>query len=223
MYWKMSIDLARPLVPSMGHHDPLDGLVTYAQLQATADGLEGSSEAPTLTAEVERFASMCEGADWATADPLGLGGLLTDAGRVEQLERSGAPSQGELLERLLSAALVGLRHSGLERELQGPAAMRLAFRELGLAIGLQAVERMWKALEGGREGSPQRPELRARLKELMGYVSIRGEIERFWLEPEHQKADTWTEHRDINEVMLATSLASEGCLVLPPTGSHVRR
>lgn len=25
MYWKMSIDLSRPLVPSMGHHDPLDG------------------------------------------------------------------------------------------------------------------------------------------------------------------------------------------------------
>ena len=29
MYWKMSIDLTRPLVPSMGQHDPLDGLVTY--------------------------------------------------------------------------------------------------------------------------------------------------------------------------------------------------
>ena len=36
MYWKMSIDLSYPLVPSMGLHDPLDGLVTYSQLQATA-------------------------------------------------------------------------------------------------------------------------------------------------------------------------------------------
>ena len=36
MYWKMSIDLSYPLVPSMGQHDPLDGLVTYCQLQATA-------------------------------------------------------------------------------------------------------------------------------------------------------------------------------------------
>lgn len=25
MYWKMSIDLSRPQVRSMGHHDPLDG------------------------------------------------------------------------------------------------------------------------------------------------------------------------------------------------------
>ena len=36
MYWKMSIDLSYPLVPSMGLHDPLDGLITYSQLQATA-------------------------------------------------------------------------------------------------------------------------------------------------------------------------------------------
>ena len=33
MVWKMSIDLTRPLVPSMGQHDPLDGLVTYLELQ----------------------------------------------------------------------------------------------------------------------------------------------------------------------------------------------
>ena len=49
MYWKMSIDLSRPLVPSMGHHDPLDGFVTYSELQATADrGREKStgSESP---------------------------------------------------------------------------------------------------------------------------------------------------------------------------------
>ncbi|HJX55592.1 MAG TPA: hypothetical protein VJ350_02035, partial [Methanoregula sp.] len=36
MYWKMSTDLTRPLVPSMGQHDPLDGFVTYHELQLTA-------------------------------------------------------------------------------------------------------------------------------------------------------------------------------------------
>jgi hypothetical protein len=36
MYWKMSIDLTYPLVPSMGQHDPLDGYITYHELQATA-------------------------------------------------------------------------------------------------------------------------------------------------------------------------------------------
>jgi hypothetical protein len=32
----MSIDLSRPQVPSMGQHDPLDGYVTCAQLEAGA-------------------------------------------------------------------------------------------------------------------------------------------------------------------------------------------
>jgi hypothetical protein len=34
MYWKMSIDLNRPLVPSMGQHDPLDGYVTSVKFKA---------------------------------------------------------------------------------------------------------------------------------------------------------------------------------------------
>src|SRR5665647_1548004 len=37
MYWKMSIDLMRPLVPSMGQHDPLDGLLTCLDLQSTVE------------------------------------------------------------------------------------------------------------------------------------------------------------------------------------------
>ncbi len=36
MYWKMSIDLSRPLVPSMGQHDPVDGFITYHELQMCA-------------------------------------------------------------------------------------------------------------------------------------------------------------------------------------------
>lgn len=35
LYWKMSVDLSRPLVHSMGAHDPLDGLV-----EAVSPGLE---------------------------------------------------------------------------------------------------------------------------------------------------------------------------------------
>jgi len=46
MFWKMSIDLSRPLVPSMGHHDPLDGFITYYQLdvQLPPNSLKGSME-----------------------------------------------------------------------------------------------------------------------------------------------------------------------------------
>lgn len=36
MYWKMSIDLSRPAVRSMGNLDPYDGLVTCTLLQQAA-------------------------------------------------------------------------------------------------------------------------------------------------------------------------------------------
>jgi hypothetical protein len=44
MVWKMSIDLSRPAVSSMGNLDPYDGLVTCTLLQQAADrmGLDGA-------------------------------------------------------------------------------------------------------------------------------------------------------------------------------------
>jgi hypothetical protein len=39
-------------------------------------------------------------------------------------------------------------------------------------------------------------------------------IESFWLEPENRQRGSWKEHEDINAVMLATSLAPEGYLLL---------
>jgi hypothetical protein len=38
------------------------------------------------------------------------------------------------------------------------------------------------------------------------------DLERFWLDPISRTASTWNEHRDINSVMLATSLAPAGFL-----------
>jgi len=43
---------------------------------------------------------------------------------------------------------------------------------------------------------------------------LREDIEMFWLERTNREANTWTEHRDINMVMLATSLAPDGYLTL---------
>ena len=84
MYWKLSIDLSYPLVPSMGLHDPLDGLVTYSQLQATAaEDLEQLTG--DLRSEILDLTNMCEGKNWTSDDPLGIGGLLSDAFRVAQL------------------------------------------------------------------------------------------------------------------------------------------
>jgi len=219
IYWKMSIDLTRPLVPAMGQHDPLDGYVTFLQLRATAAQLPRAVREPTLDAGLGHLATMIEGGQWATDDPLGIGGLLIDAHRLHELRRQGAPVDEGLIGDLLTAALTGLRHYEQRGEHALPIEYRLAFRELGLVIGLHAVERMWQAGADRDAAAPTHPELRARLEALRQYLPLAGEIESFWREPEHRCATTWVEHRDINDVMLATSLAPDGFLVLsPPPG-----
>ena len=200
MYWKMSIDLSRPLVASMGQHDPLDGYVTCAELQATAARFGDKALGPDVSRAARRYAAMLEGRDLETSDPLGLGGLLTDAYRVQQLVEHGALRDAGLLDRLLGAALSGLEEYARQGELGEPATQRLAFRELGLSIGLYAVSRM--------HGHEQQ------LRAFSRYADLAHRIESFWLAPEHQRVGTWTEHRDINEVMLATSLAPDGFLDL---------
>ncbi len=223
MYWKMSIDLSRPLVTSMGHHDPLDGYITYLQLRSTAAGLPESVAEPDLGDAINQSAEMIKGGEWATADPLGLGGLLMDTYRVEQMMREGFLQNADLLETLLAASLAGLQHFAQSRELRRPAEYRLAFRELGLAIGLHAVTRMWKAAEGEAETSTQDSGVGARLQALMQYASLRDEIESFWRDPQHRRTRTWSEHQDINDVMLATSLVPEGFLILLSPGPQEKR
>jgi hypothetical protein len=157
---------------------------------------------------------MVLGGDWLTDDPLGLGGLLVDAYRVQQLQIQGARFQPELLEALLEAAIEGLHFYKNSGELQQPPQFRLAFRELGLTIGLHAVERMQAMIDSDDNGLAVNPRLHAQLGALMQYAHLREHIENFWIHPEHQQQSGWSEHRDINEVMLATSLIPGGCLDL---------
>ena len=204
MHWKMSIDLSRPLVASMGQHDPLDGYITTLQLRTTAASLAQPPAQPDLAEESREYAAMVRRGDWATDDPLGIGGLLVDAWRVQQLSQQGAGVEPHVFDRLLDTA-----HSGLVRYIRGgdlqlPARYRLAFRELGLAIGLHAVERMQAAAPGQR----------AQVETLAQYVPLAGDIEAFWLDPAQQRSATWIEHQDINTVMLATSLVPDGYLDL---------
>lgn len=207
MYWKMSIDLSRPLVPSMGQHDPLDGFVTYNELQAAAPE---DPKWPNLTEEIADMAGICKGRDWATDDPLGIGGLLCDTYGVAQLAVNSHIELADLLPVLLKSS-----HSGLEVYLRGnpldlPADRRLAFRELGLSLGLRAVERL-------RELIDERPNLldeesRSWVEGLMRHVVLSEEIDGFWLERNNREIGSWGEHRDINMVMLATCLVPDGYL-----------
>ena len=68
----------------------------------------------------------------------------------------------------------------------------------------------------GASPAPSDPRRRTRLQELIRYLPLRAAIETFWRDPVNQRSDTWPEHRDINEVMLATSLAPVGFLMLVP-------
>jgi hypothetical protein len=217
MAWKMSIDLSRPLVSSMGHHDPLDGFVTCRELEATAIAMQAKG-ARSLAAATSDFARMLDLEGLATSDPLGLGGLLVDACRLVQVQTS-----PELISSLLGAAVTGLRSFVAQPDLRAPAHRRLAFRELGLAIGLAGLE----ILENDAFARRLDASAQASLAELEQYVPLATEIEAFWALPYHRQVPTWVEHADINDVMLATSLEPEGFLALgsssPLPAQGVRR
>jgi hypothetical protein len=212
MYWKMSIDLASPLIGSMGHHDPLDGLITYGQLQATAEDFT-QADRPDLTLEIADMAGICEGKNWDTDDPLGIGGLLCGAYTVAQLFTVAVFGHIDLLDLLLDSSLTGLHFYARENPLRVPAHYRLAFRELGLSIGLRAAQRIQDLIERNPHRF-SRPRLHPRVAALLDYAPLGREIEDFWLEPGNRESDPWREHRDINMVMLATSLAPDGYLAL---------
>lgn len=194
MYWKMSVDLTRPLVPSMGHHDPLDGYVTCRVLEATRAQL--GSHGPDLGAAIEEYRAMLEPEALATGDPLGIGGLLVDAYRLGEVARQTGVRGSDVVLRdaILRAAERGLQHFAGEPDLQRPASHRLAFRELGLAIGLSAAAASDVATRFAR------------------YAGLGSAIEAFWLDAEHRRTATWRDHADINDVMLATSLMPDGFL-----------
>jgi hypothetical protein len=211
MHWKMSVDLSRPLVASMGQQDPLDGHVTYLELQTTARRLQCSETPPDVSAEAAELASMVHADSLFTTDPLGLGGLLIDALRVTRLVRSGAQvARADLGERLLGAALPGLDEYARSGDLSQPASDRLAFRELGLALGLHAVVLLQEAVRTDPDALGSTKSVHTTLDAVARFTPLAEGIESFWLVPAHQAADSWVEHLDINEVMLATCLEPLG-------------
>jgi hypothetical protein len=214
MYWKMSIDLSRPLVSSMGQHDALDGLSTYHQLAATAANDPARSTQLDLKAEIVDAMSMCKSINWVTDDPLGMGGLLTDACTLTQLIIKSNLSLHDLLSEILSAAKSGMESFVLTDTLRYPPDYRLAFRELGLSIGLQAIEKMQLMINQYPDNFSKLEPLSSQLASFGQHLHLKEKIENFWLVPENQKSTTWSEHLDINSVMLATSLAPDGYLIL---------
>lgn len=178
--WKMSVGLTRPLVSSVGQHDAFDGYVTCRELDATARA-ERLLAAPNLDSATADFEKLTDETSLRTNDPLGIGGLLMDAARLARVDRT-----SPFVEAALSAALDGLLHFATTKDANASAEHRLAFRELGLCIGLDAA--------------------RALSPELERYWPLREKLESFWVTPAHREGGLWQSHADINDVMLATSL-----------------
>jgi hypothetical protein len=208
MVWKMSIALDRPQIASMGQHDPLDGLITCLQLRAHTPPASGG---PTLAPELRALATLLAGTNLLTDDPLGIGGLLVDAYRLAQLLHE-KPGDDALLGLLLAASAGGLHAWLQQRPLARDPEERLAFRELGLAIGLSAASRLWRLLEHDHAPITGQPAVRASLDALIAQVPLARRITAHWSEAKARATSGWLAHEDINAVMLATSLAPAGYL-----------
>jgi hypothetical protein len=203
MRWKMSIDLSRPQVASSGLHDPLDGYVSYHEVVQCATPSLVDAIPLNLEAEIAETAAMIEGQRWETDDPLGVGGLLFDAWRVLQLAVMRRKSFG-IAAALVTSVQHGLAACAGKMDMRLPPEYRLAFRELGLSIGLHAVPSMQQLTAGNPDLFPEH--LCQDVGGLRRYTPVAVAIESFWRDLRSQQAQSWREHRDINSVMLATSL-----------------
>jgi hypothetical protein len=198
IYWKMSTDLSRPLTFAMGLHDALDRFLTFREVHHVVSKTNARTS-NDLTAAVKSISNLCRSKDWSTTDPLGIGGLFFDACRLAQLPHW--HDDDGLLEGIENAYDNGVRAFVASRLLIRPISQRLAFRELGLAIGLKAIPIILDPAKHAmkREGGfSKRPYLQ--------YQLLADEIIRTWLPCTQFPDELWQAHEDINDVMLATAL-----------------
>lgn len=204
LWWKMSIDLSRPLVRASSRSDPLDGWISCMELERLAgEGL--------LSRERELLGELVVGGPWATTDPLGLGSLITDALRwVRLIEQPGADHWSRMAAVCegIGAGLDALCANG------GFRPGRLAFRELGLAIGLQALGDLRTAI-GGLADARGGGALAGAARFIEPRPALLDWLLGTWTSTEGRRAIALGAHRDIDEVMLAASLVPGGVLELP--------
>jgi hypothetical protein len=180
----------------MGLHDVLDGFITFRELQHASWKKPPQLEEPDLTSPIECLSDLCRQRDWSTTDPLGIGGLFFDACRLSQMASGDADH--ELLKRLSDSSAKSLRAFLGSRSLRRSSAQRLAFRELGLAIGLVAAATIIDLADETRGQ----------------YRSLADQFVDAWLPLAHSPDELWQAHRNINDVMFATALIPETFLLV---------
>ncbi|BAO54908.1 hypothetical protein [Nonlabens marinus] len=191
MYWKMSVDMSRPLIPRMGAHDPLEGLLCALQARELSFSYDAEFDG-----YINKLKRLCASSDWGTDDALGIGGLLLNVVRAAELQEKIELPDSIKPERLLRDAQQGLAAFRRLYKANESANYRLAFRECGLSLGLRCLEGNLEFLKD-HNLKPSIPD--------KSYV-LAEEIESFWLREENKKAATYTDHLDINEVSIAASL-----------------
>ncbi|WP_414470064.1 hypothetical protein [Methanobacterium sp. ACI-7] len=211
MYWKMSIDLSYALVPSMGQHDPLDGFVTYNELQMNLEKNFDNTQELTLQNEIREMSSICKSMNLVTSDPLGIGGLLFDGARIAQIIKKGNKDYIDLLKLVLKSAKHGVDFYANSNSLMAPVEYRLAFRELGFSIGLKGINHIQELFD---EYFNKDSELEGIIASFKPYLPIAETINEFWMDQTNQKARSWVDHKEINMVMLATSLAPDEFIII---------
>lgn len=191
MYWKMSIDLSRPLVGSMGAHDPLEGLIATELVKHAAP-----EKAGLLVSLSNDFKQLCAGQDRSTHDMLGIGGLLLSTLQCLALSRRKENLPEEINPaKLWSDSLYSLKMYARTHSVERSAFQRLAFRECGMTLGLRAIH-------GYLE---QENDIRFESDELDKFMPMADQLESFWENPKNQSVSTWTEHLNINAVTFAAS------------------
>jgi hypothetical protein len=112
-------------------------------------------------------------------------------------------SDARLLEEIMDGCRQGLRALLARNHLNLPPSHRLAFRELGLAIGLRALPVIANITKSRIESMPG---LQRTLELLLPYQSLAEEIISVWLPCAQHQDRYWQAHQDINDVTLATAL-----------------
>src|SRR5262249_32179339 len=155
--------------------DALDGFLSFREVQHAIVKLSGDAESNGLSEASEALFALCEHGQWATDDPLGIGGLLFDACRLFQLLRHENRGEVRLLEDVLQGSGDGLMIILKTGYLKRPARHRLAFRELGLAIGLRAIPIIAKEFQNEWNALGSRPSLLRLIEFLLPYECLSGE------------------------------------------------
>ena len=139
IYWKMSIDLTRPAVPSEGNLDPFDGLVTVKIIRAL--------DPTVLAQEEEDFRGMVNHKVrryQASDDPLDLGEALWlahwgwDGG--DDGDDVAHPQDVAWSKCIAKQSLKTLKMLWENSYFEASSGYRLAFREFGTTLGVQMLK-----------------------------------------------------------------------------------